>query len=198
MGGDLAQDRDVVAAEVVRVPAEEVERADRLRLVQQRHDDLRRHARHELHVARIGREVVDHERLVARDRGADEPVTELEAKRLVARRIPDGVRGLQLAAPLVEEVDRERLERDQPADEDRDLREEIVEIEDRGDLAAQVEQRPDDLVLDGGRRGQLVCCRGRGIVFFGWGISVTHWVKIALGCSFVAVGRQFEHRFSSK
>ena len=104
-------------------------------------------------------------------------MTELETERFVARRIPNRIRGLQLAAALVEQVDRKCLERDQPADEDRDLRQEIVEIEDRGDLAAQVEQRPDDLVLDGCRCGQLVGCRRRGIVFFCWGISVTHWVK---------------------
>ena len=39
--------------------------------------------------------------------------------------------------------------------------EELVEIEDRGDLAAQIEQRRDDLVLDGGRRRQLVGGRRR-------------------------------------
>ena len=47
----------------------------------------------------------------------------------------------------------------------------LVEIEDRGDLAAQVEQRRDDLVLDGGRGGQLVGGRQRGVVFFGLGES---------------------------
>ena len=82
--GELAQDGDVVAAELIAVAAEEVERADRLRLVQQRHDDLRGHAGHELDVARIGREVVDEERLLARDRGADQPLTELQPERLVA------------------------------------------------------------------------------------------------------------------
>ena len=63
---------------------------------------------------------------------------------------------MQLAAALVEQVDREGVERDQPADEAGILREQIVEIEDRGDLAAKVEQRRDDLVLDGGGRRQLV------------------------------------------
>ena len=53
----------------------------------------------------------------------------------------------QLAAPLVEQIDGERFELDQPRDESRDLLEEIVEIEDAGDLPAQVEERRDELAL---------------------------------------------------
>ncbi len=144
--------------------------------MQQRHDDLRRHAGHELDVARIGREVVDEERLLAGDRGADQPLPELQPKRFGAVGIADGVGDLQLAAALVEEVDGERFERDQAADEDRNLREEVVEIENRGDLASEIEKRLDDLVLDGSGGRQFVsspgCARlgrlGRGM------ICVTH------------------------
>ena len=107
---------------------------------------------HELDVARIRCEIVDEQRLLAGDRGADETLTELQAQRFVVVRIADRVGHPQLAAPLVEQVDGERLERDQPADEDGNLREQLVEIEDRRDLAAQIEQRRDHLVLDGGRR----------------------------------------------
>ena len=108
--------------------------------------------------------IVGDERLLAHDRGADEPLAELQAERLDTVRIPDRVRHLQLAAALVEEVDGERLERNQPGDEDGDLREEGVEIEDGRDLPAQIEQRLDNLVLDGGRRRQFVCDRQRLVV----------------------------------
>ena len=135
--------------EVIALAAEEVERADRLRLVHQRHDDLRGHARHELDVARIGREIVDEERLLAGDRGANQALSELQPKRFVAVGIADGIGGLQLAAPLVEQIDGERFERDETADEQRNLREQIVEVENGCDLAAQIEERVDELVLGG-------------------------------------------------
>ena len=129
--------------------------------------------------------MVDDERLVARDGGANEPVAERKARRIVARRIANRVGGSQFAATLVEKVDRQRLERDQPADEDWNLREELVEVQDRRDLTAQIEEGLDDLMLGGGRCRQLVCRRKRGVVLFsvrGCGISGILWVKIALGC----------------
>ena len=39
--------------------------------------------------------------------------------------------------------------------------EQLVEIEDRRDLAAQIEQRRDDLLLGGGRGRQFVCWPSR-------------------------------------
>ena len=150
-------------AEVIAIAAEDVQRADRLRLVQQRHDDLRCHAGHELDVARIGREVVDEQRLLAGDTAAPtRPCPSFSRSGSSRVGIADGVGGLQLAAAFVEQVDGKRFERDQAADEARNLGEELVEIEDRGDLAAQIEQRRDDIVLDGGGRCQLVVPPGGG------------------------------------
>ena len=86
--GDLPQHGHVVVAEVIRVAAEQVERANRLRLVEQRHDDFRRHPGDELDVSRIRREIVDAERLPVRDGGADQSLPELQAKRRHAVRYP--------------------------------------------------------------------------------------------------------------
>ncbi len=159
--GELPHDRDVAFGELVAVAAEDVQRADRPRLVQQRHDDLGVHARHELDVARIGRQVVDEQRLLAGDRRADEAVPRASAAGSVgvgARRVADRVRRTQLAAPLVEQVHGERLERDQPADQSRDLLQQLVEIEDAGDLAAEVEQRGDELASPAGLADCRVGC----------------------------------------
>ena len=60
--------------------------------------------------------------------------------------------GLILAAPLVEQIHRERVVVDQPRDEPWDLLEQIVEVEYAGDLPAEVEQRRDELA----RRGLAV------------------------------------------
>ena len=61
---------NVVRREVILVAAEEIEGANRLRLVDERHDDLGRHAGDELDVARIGLEIVDDEGLLAGNGGA--------------------------------------------------------------------------------------------------------------------------------
>ena len=129
----------VVAAEVIAIPTEEIQRPDGFRLVHQRHDDLRCHAGHEFDVARVGREVVDEERLLRRHGGADQPLPELQPERFVAVRIADGVLDLQLVAAIVEQVDGKRFERDQAADENRNLGKEVVQLENRGDLAPEVE-----------------------------------------------------------
>ena len=60
-------------------------------------------------------------------------------------RIADGVGDAQLAAPLVEQIDREHRERRQPRDELRDLLEQLVEVEDGRDFAAQLEERRQQL-----------------------------------------------------
>jgi hypothetical protein len=100
--------------------AEDVQRADRPLLVQQRHDQLRRHARDDRDVARVGRDVVDEQRHLARDRGADQAPPEFQGQRRDAVGIAHGVRGQQLAAPLVEQVDGERVELDEPRNQLRD------------------------------------------------------------------------------
>ncbi len=118
-------------------------------MYEQRHHDLGRHARHELDESRIGREIVDEQRLLAHDRRADEALAQLQADLIRVRRVADRVRHFQLTAALVEQVHRKRVERNQSADQARNLRQQIVEIEDGRDLAAQVEQGRDDVVLVG-------------------------------------------------
>ena len=165
---ELGDDRDVVFGELPAIAAEDVQRADRPRLVPERHHHLGSHAGHELDVARIGRDVVHEQRCFAGDRGADQTDPRTQPDRLFRFRVPDGVRQPQLPPPFVEQVHRERLERDQPADQLRDLTQQLVEIENRRNLAAEVEEGGDELALArGGKAGR----RGRRAVRC---VSVTH------------------------
>ena len=94
------------------------------------------------------------------------PCAELEPDAAVAiRDSRPSSADAQLAAPLVEQVDRKRFERNQPADQPRNLLQQIVEIEHGRDLAAQVEERGDELVL-----GRLAGSLGVGVRrgFVGW------------------------------
>src|SRR5262249_36994466 len=94
-----------------------------------------------------GRDVVHEQRHLAGHCGADEPVPELELQRARGLRIPDGIRDAQIAAPLVEQIDGERVELDQPRDEPRDLREELRDVEDAGDLPAEIDQGRERFLL---------------------------------------------------
>ena len=93
------------------------------------------------------REVVDEQRMFARDRRTDQAGAELQPHRLARIRIADRICRAQFAAALVEQIDGERFERDQPADQARDLVQQIIEIENTGDLPSEVEQRREELVL---------------------------------------------------
>ena len=121
----------------------------------------------DLDVARIGVDVVDQQRRLSGDGGADQALAELQPHRFVAVRIADRVGDRQFAAALVEQIDRERVELDEPGDELGNLREQFVEIEHGRDLAAQVEQRREHLLL--ARRRRRGCVRS----FVGGG-SVRH------------------------
>ncbi len=154
---ELPDDLDVTGGELVGVLAENVQRANRPGLVQQGDDDFGVHARHDLDVSRIGAQVVDEQRLLAGDCGADEPGAELQAERLVNLRVADRVGGAQFPSALVEEVDGKRLEGDEPADEPRNLLQQLVQVENARHLAPEVEQRREKIVL--GRRRAGVCAR---------------------------------------
>ena len=68
-------------------------------------------------------------------------------------RVADRVGDRQLLAARIEQVDGERLELREPRDELRDLVQQLVEIEDRRDLASELEQRDDELAdVAAGRR----------------------------------------------
>ena len=99
---ELADDRDVALGELAPVAAQDVERTQRTRLVQQRHDHRRVHVRHEADIAGIRAEIAHEQRLLRSDRRADQPLSELEAYRRVPLRVADHVRAAQLAAPFVE------------------------------------------------------------------------------------------------
>jgi hypothetical protein len=133
--------------------------------VQQRHDHRRIHVGHEADITWIRAEIAHEQRLLGCDRRADETLSELEAKGCVTFGIADHVGRAQLAAALVEQIDGERLERDQPRDEPRDLLEEVVEVEYAGNLTTEVEERGDELTF--GFR-----CAGRRCVVCG--MSWTH------------------------
>ena len=146
MRGELPDDGDVALGELVAMAAQDVERAERPRLVQQRHDHRRVHVRHEADIARIGVRSLTSTGCSVATAAPTRPCPS-QPERRVALRITDHVGRAQLPAPLVEQVDGERVERDQPADKPRDLLEEVVEIENAGDLAAQVEKRRDEFAL---------------------------------------------------
>src|SRR6185436_9219389 len=90
------------------------------------------------------------------------------------------------APSFIEEVDGECLERNEPADEPRNLVQEIVGIEHRGDLATKVEQGRKELLLG---RGRVIF---RGVVrrgFIRWkclahfDVSSFHWEAYRLYCA---------------
>ena len=147
--GELAQDGFVGLRELADRVAEKIQRADHAALAAQRHDELGVRAGHGFDVARIGVDVVDEDRLPFGDRGADQALPHLHPQR--ARDvvgIADRVRDRQLLAPRIEQVHGERLELRQAGDELRDLVQQLVQVEDRRDLAAKRKQRRQR--LDGG------------------------------------------------
>ena len=82
------------------------------------------------------------------------PSPDLHAERAAhVLRVADRVGDAQVAAPLVEQVDRERVERRQPRDELRDLLEQLVEVEDGRDFPTELEERQQQGGRFLGRRG---------------------------------------------
>ena len=78
--GELAQQLHVGGGELILVVAQDVQRADRPLLVQQRHHQLRGHAGNDRDVARVGCDVVDEQRHLAADGGADQPLARASAR----------------------------------------------------------------------------------------------------------------------
>jgi len=148
--GELAEDLLVQLVELADVRAQQVQRPDHLPLAAQRDHQLGPGAGHDLGVPGIGADVVHEDRALVAHRGADDSLADLEAEPLERLgRVADGVRDGEVAALLVDEVDRERLVVGQPADELWDALEQLVEVEDGGDLPAEVEQRREELLVAG-------------------------------------------------
>ncbi len=143
---ELGEDRRVPLGVPVVDAAQDVQGANRLVLVDERHGHRGRHPRHDLEVVRLGSDVADDQRLLRRDHPADQSLRDLE---LEARhvRVADGVRDAQLCALLVEEVHGERVELDQAADQVRNPLQQFPEVEDGRHLPAQIEQRQQDVPL---------------------------------------------------
>ncbi len=165
---ELRDDRHVAIGELMEVPAEDVQRADRPRPVQQRHHQLRLHAGNELDVAGIDGHVVHDQRLLARDRRAHQADARGQPDRTLGLRITDGIRQPQLPAALLEQVHGERVERDQSPDQLGDLPQQLVEVENGRDLPAKVEKSGDELAF--ARRRQVGRRDGRAVRW----VSVTH------------------------
>ena len=146
VGAELGHDRHVSRREVVASLAEDIERTDGPRLVDQRDDDLGVHAGHELDVARVGGEVVDEQRLLGDHRRLAAPHRDACARRA---RPPDtqSSTGSQLGTLLVEEINRKGLEVDEAADQLWNLLEQVVKVENGSDLPTKIEERRDQVVV---------------------------------------------------
>jgi hypothetical protein len=81
--GELAEDRRVRFRVAIAIAAEDVQRANRALLVQQRHRERRRHAGHDADVVRIHRHVAEHDALL---RGEDATDQALAGAQLESRR----------------------------------------------------------------------------------------------------------------
>ena len=96
---ELPQHRFVHLGELADGVAEQVERADDASLAPQRHDELGVRPRDGFDVPRIGVDVVDEQRLAGRDRGADQPLADVQPQRARDfRGIADRIRDRQLVA----------------------------------------------------------------------------------------------------
>ncbi len=154
-GGDvrrkLTEDRRVAIRVAIPLAAEDVERANRLRLVHERHGDGRHHAGHDADVVRFGRDVADDERLLRLDDPPDDALR--QAQRETGRvRIAFRVADTKFPPLLVEQIDGEGVERDEAPDQLRDALQELLDIDHRNDLAAQVRTGSGGSRVRSGRR----------------------------------------------
>ena len=172
MGRKVPQHRDVALGERVLLVGHQVESAQHFALVAQRHRQRRLHVLDNAHPARFGADIADKDRTLLGDGGSNHALANLEPEVFDhVFRISDRVRDAELTlgnvAPLVEQVDREHRERRQPRNQLRDLLQQFVEVEHRGDFAAEIEERREKLGVRIARRWgrfgreMLPGCRGQ-------------------------------------
>ena len=151
---ELADDRQILLGERVPMRAEDVERADGPRAVDERHDDGRVHAGHVPLVVGVEVEVVDEHGAAILHRQTDESLPHRQPDRLRdAGRVAQRVVHVQPRAGRVQHVDGERVELDQPLDQPGNRLEELLQREHRHDPAPEVEQRSQRvLIADRSRR----------------------------------------------
>ena len=153
--GEVAERLDLGRRELAEVAAQQVERANRAALAPERHHQLRLRAGHAVDVVRLVGHVVGQQRPAGRDRAADEPLAGLQPRGGRPVRIPFGVRDPDVAVPLVDQVDGHRVEVGHAGDQAGQFPVQLVEVEDRGHLAAQSEQRRQQLPVALGDAGAL-------------------------------------------
>ena len=122
----------------------EVEDTDHPVLVHERHHELGAGLGHQAHVARVLPHVADEHRLPRPDRGAAQPLGDREAAPLPRGPEVDGLAQHQLVPLLVQEEDAEHLVVDHPLDDLGQPLEQLVEVEDRGRLLADLVERGEE------------------------------------------------------
>ncbi len=138
---EVAEQRHVHFVEGVLLEPENVERADHPRLVDQRHDECRPHARHQVLVARVPGDVLAQHRAPLGHRRPDEPFPHSQPNALRnPRRVAERIGDPKLLTGRVEEIDGKGVEPEHPAQQLVDLAEQLVEVEDRGHLLREIQQ----------------------------------------------------------
>ena len=132
---------DVPLRERVEFRTLEIEHADAAVFQHQRNHQLRPRRVHHLDVARVGRYVGNVDRNFVQRRVADQPLPELDVRHVDLVAVPHRDLDLQLAGPVVNEEDAERAVVDDAAGQIRDPRQQLVEVENRAELAADLRQR---------------------------------------------------------
>ncbi len=145
---DLARERGehlhVLLGETVERRRLEVEDADHPVLVHERHHELGSGLRHEAHVARVLPHVADEDGLPRPHGGAAEALGDRDAAPLLGGAEVDGLAQHQLVAALVEQEDPEHLVVDHALDDLGQPLQELVEVEDRGRLLADLVERREE------------------------------------------------------
>ena len=158
----LPQHRLVARRELPDVLAVQVEGPDDALLAPKGHGDLRSHVGHRADVSRVREHVVDHERpALGHDRAHDALADCQTEGPLDLLGIAHRVRDAQVLAFFIEQPHRKGLERGQARDQLRNLLQQLVEVEDRSDLAAELEQGDEQLGGVARLSGALRCWKWR-------------------------------------
>ena len=152
VGAELAQHHLVCLGELAGRIAQQIQCADDAAFPPKRHNELGARTRHRLHVARIRVDVVDQDRVAFRHRGTHQTVAHLQPQRGRFVRIADRVGNRELLALLVEQVRGEGVKLGETGNEQRNLLQQLVEIEHGRHFASEFEQRNDELADVRGRR----------------------------------------------
>ncbi len=129
------------AASSVRISALEVEHADAAILEQQRNHQLRPRIVHDFDISIVAGDVRYQHRLLVQRRVADQAVTDLDARDHDLVAVPNGDLHLQLLRLFVEQQDAEGAVINDAAREIGDPREQLLEVQNRAELARDVRQR---------------------------------------------------------